>query len=865
MSGIFRKKVVKKFFYLLLCVLMFVFNVADGLYLSIQNFVADQNIVDVMWLAQNDHAVVDNFKTNQAQAAVAYQSAGALNYSGVSGRVGSNVAYPASTGAGDLLVLLIGMKPSTANSGSVNIPYGWTNITSLTGAGGYGVTLAADTGNTNVFAYYKVAEGTESGNLTIATNISSVVWMQMYRLSNTTQDWDVAGTTGQDTTTGTAVSIAMSADPGVTAGDFILGAMVIPTDVSTPSQFSAEAFTQAGVTFGAVTEIVEPDTTTGNDLGGFIVRSSVSSGTSSGAPTLTATAGGTTTNVMGPGIFIRIRATGTITYQTPGAMSGNTLATANINAAAYPASVAAGDLLLLLIGMKPSTANSGSVTTPGGWTNITSLTGAGGYATTLAADTGNTNVFAYYQVASLASSGYVAVSMATVSVSWAQIYRFNNSSKSWNIAATTGEDSTAGAVSIAMSADPGVTSGDVILGAMVIPTDVSTPSQFSAEAFTQSGITFGAVTEISEPDSGNGNDIGGFVVRSSASSGTSSGAPTMTATAGGTTTNVRGPGIFIRIREVPPTFSQSAYRFFANDNSTDVGTALAAQDTTATLSAAGDAFRLRLLLHVASGELAASAESFKLQFAEKSGTCDTGYTGETYTDVTAGTVIAYNDNSPADGDNLTSNANDPTHSGHTIVNQDYEELNNFTNSVAAIPSGQDGKWDFALFDNGATAGASYCLRVVLSSGSAIDTPIVVPEIIMAASTGVSISLSTDGSVNFGNLALAATQDNTATGVNDVEVVSVDTGPADLDIQSTVFTEGANTWVLGTSNDANQVLWEFATSTTWTIFANSDTPYIMSTNVAQSETRDIKLRITTPVTTDSYDPYSATITITASAP
>lgn len=181
---------------------------------------------------------------------------------------------------------------------------------------------------------------------------------------------------------------------------------------------------------------------------------------------------------------------------------------------------------------------------------------------------------------------------------------------------------------------------------------------------------------------------------------------------------------------------QSAYRFFNNNNSADVGSALNTQDTAATLGSTGDAFRLRMLLHVTEADIAISGESFKLQFAEKSGTCDTAFSGETYADVTGATVISYNDNAtPADGDNLTSNANDPTHGADTITNQDYEEANNFTNSVSSIPVGQDGKWDFSLIDNGATVSTSYCFRVVKSDGTALDTYTVIPEIITAASGG----------------------------------------------------------------------------------------------------------------------------------
>ncbi len=94
-----------------------------------------------------------------------------------------------------------------------------------------------------------------------------------------------------------------------------------------------------------------------------------------------------------------------------------------------------------------------------------------------------------------------------------------------------------------------------------------------------------------------------------------------------------------------------------------------------------------MLLRVDTNTILTNAQNFKLQFAQKSGTCDTGFSGETYADVTASSLIAYNNNAtPADGAALTANANDPTDGGRTIVNQDYEELNNFTNSEASIAS-----------------------------------------------------------------------------------------------------------------------------------------------------------------------------------
>ena len=181
-------------------------------------------------------------------------------------------------------------------------------------------------------------------------------------------------------------------------------------------------------------------------------------------------------------------------------------------------------------------------------------------------------------------------------------------------------------------------------------------------------------------------------------------------------------------RYVPITYTQAAYRFYNNIDSTDVGTPLANLNTAASLSHSGQDFRLRLLLGIDSAPLAQSGQSFKLQYAQKSGSiCGDD---ETFSDITSTSTIAFYDNpTPSDGANLTANANDPTDGSRTIVNQTYEEANPFTNSSAAIPSGQDGKWDFSLKDNSnAATSTTYCLRAVKADGSLLNTYTYYPEI-----------------------------------------------------------------------------------------------------------------------------------------
>ncbi|MBI4386742.1 MAG: fibronectin type III domain-containing protein [Elusimicrobia bacterium] len=179
------------------------------------------------------------------------------------------------------------------------------------------------------------------------------------------------------------------------------------------------------------------------------------------------------------------------------------------------------------------------------------------------------------------------------------------------------------------------------------------------------------------------------------------------------------------------TLAQSAYRFFANTDTTDVGSALAGQDGAASLGSAGAAFRLRMLVHANDREIYTNGQDFKLQYVGKgTGSCDapSGGTPVSYTNVDATTLIAFKNNTPADGASLTANAGDPVHGAHSTAKQTYEEVNNATNSVSAVPADQDGLWDFALVDNSAPAGTTYCLRLSSGNGSALDSYVSYPEV-----------------------------------------------------------------------------------------------------------------------------------------
>src|SRR3989344_495859 len=180
----------------------------------------------------------------------------------------------------------------------------------------------------------------------------------------------------------------------------------------------------------------------------------------------------------------------------------------------------------------------------------------------------------------------------------------------------------------------------------------------------------------------------------------------------------------------PSNFEQSAHKFFSNTNSAAVGKVYAATNASSAIPMAGGAFRLRVLLHVGGDGIDIGGQYFKLQVATSTpGGCDTGFSGETYVDVatSTGDIRFYDNTSATDGVVLTSTSTDPTHSTDTIVNESYTQSNPFTNNIAKIFGGQDGKWDFALQNFSAASSSIFCFRVVENDNSLFSTYSFVPE------------------------------------------------------------------------------------------------------------------------------------------
>jgi hypothetical protein len=259
--------------------------------------------------------------------------------------------YPAGITAGDAVVVFVAQKPSAANGGSVTTPAGFTLQGSKLAAGGYGTTTGDDVGNTNLWVFTKdTVNGTEGGTtLDVTTSGNSASWCVLVHIPANAGPMTYSVATAEQATAPTSpLTVLMDSDPGFTAGDMAIWAMSIPTDLDTPALYSNHGITAAGATFGAAVELREPDTTINRDQGGMLAYAPVSSGTSSGAPTITADLDGTLTNVRGPLVMIRVRellslgdlngtlgdvtSTSTGTVRVTGTAS-NTLAGATLSAA----------------------------------------------------------------------------------------------------------------------------------------------------------------------------------------------------------------------------------------------------------------------------------------------------------------------------------------------------------------------------------------------------------------------------------------------------------------------------------------------------------------------------------------------------
>lgn len=129
---------------------------------------------------------------------------------------------------------------------------------------------------------------------------------------------------------------------------------------------------------------------------------------------------------------------------------------------------------------------------------------------------------------------------------------------------------------------------------------------------------------------------------------------------------------------------------------------------------------------------------------------------------------------------------------------------------------------------------------------------------------ISVSVS-DGSVSYGTLALNASANTTATGLNDSQTATND---GNITLELNIQGQNSAAWTLGAAAGANTYVHEYCVTDcdgtpTWEDLTTSY--QTLNASVASSGTQVFDLRLTTPTSTVSYTQQSVDVTVQAALP
>jgi hypothetical protein len=220
-----------------------------------------------------------------------------------------SVAYGTGATAGRLAVLQV---VSGHPNGSVpSTPSGWSLAGSFNGSSG---TFGLNTGPRRLTWFVRELNGSDAAPTTAIPSGSSgsVICGRIWILDRTAgTGWRWAATFGESATSSTSFTAACQTALTWKAGDFALIGYGLPNQ--TPAA-SAEAISATGITFAAVTHVSDLGTSSGNGARNIEDRSSVSAGSGSQAPTVTATLSVASTGVAG---VLRVREASSAVAATP--------------------------------------------------------------------------------------------------------------------------------------------------------------------------------------------------------------------------------------------------------------------------------------------------------------------------------------------------------------------------------------------------------------------------------------------------------------------------------------------------------------------------------------------------------------------
>ncbi len=229
---------------------------------------------------------------------IAFGAAGAV----APGTTSLSIAYPTGITAGQMLVMMICNKYPT--NGPTNPGGGWFAPPGNQYSGGAGA-AGVDTGTVYITCFLKIADGTETGSVTVTVTAGNACLGVIFRVTKTVGSWEYVCAGGSDNSAGTAFSVTAGSDPGVTAGDMIFVGSALNGNTDTAT---LEAIAQTGVTFGTMVERADSGTNNGDDCSIWVTEHPVNAGTGSAAPVYTATVGGTgSATAAGASLFLRLR------------------------------------------------------------------------------------------------------------------------------------------------------------------------------------------------------------------------------------------------------------------------------------------------------------------------------------------------------------------------------------------------------------------------------------------------------------------------------------------------------------------------------------------------------------------------------
>lgn len=219
---------------------------------------------------------------------ISYSAAGALSEHADS----ITPAYPSTPTAGELLALLV--VSGHADDSIPTAPSGWTLVDSTSGGGGV---FGAGAGPRRLTWFVREAAGGDAAPTTSIPSGSagSLIAGRIHVATRSAgTGWRWAVSTGEDTTSDTAFSAVGAAALTWAPGDFAL--LAYGVNVATASA-TAEAIAATGITYGAVTEQTDDAVTSGHDARLVAATCTVSSGSGTQAPTVSATLAAAATGV----------------------------------------------------------------------------------------------------------------------------------------------------------------------------------------------------------------------------------------------------------------------------------------------------------------------------------------------------------------------------------------------------------------------------------------------------------------------------------------------------------------------------------------------------------------------------------------